>query len=159
MKKQLGLTVNGEFHSLAVEPQMTLLEMLREDLRLTGTKYGCGEGECGACTVLVDGRSVMSCLTFALEYEGKSITTIEGLSEGRTLSRLQRSFKEKGAAQCGYCTPGILMSAKALLDENPNPTEREVRESLEGNLCRCTGYTKVVEAVMAASRESGGQSR
>jgi len=156
VKQPLEITVNGEVHRVTVEPSRTLLELLRDDIHLTGTKYGCGEGECGACTVIVDGKSVMSCLTFALAVDGRSILTIEGLSEGRVLSRLQRSFAEKGAAQCGYCTPGLIMSAKALLDENPNPTAEEVRESLEGNLCRCTGYAKVVEAVLAASRVDGG---
>jgi carbon-monoxide dehydrogenase small subunit len=159
VKQPLELTVNGERHRIGVDPQRTLLEVLHDDLHLTGTKYGCGEGECGACTVIVDGRSIMSCLILALAVDGRSVLTIEGLSEGRVLSRLQTSFLEKGAAQCGYCTPGVIMSAKALLDENPNPTGEEVRESMEGNLCRCTGYAKIVEAVLAASRNTGDKSQ
>ena len=151
--------MNGEKRVIAAEPQATLLELLRDDLHLTGTKYGCGEGECGACTVIVDGRSVMSCLTLALAVDGQSVVTIEGLSRGRVLSHLQKSFAEKGAAQCGYCTPGVIMSAKALLDENPKPTVEEIRERMEGNLCRCTGYAKIVEAVLAASRDMGDQSQ
>jgi carbon-monoxide dehydrogenase small subunit len=159
VKQQLELTVNGERHLIGTDPQRTLLDVLRDDLHLTGTKYGCGEGECGACTVIVDGRSIMSCLTLALAVDGQSVLTIEGLSEGRVLSRLQKSFLEKGAAQCGYCTPGVIMSAKALLDENPNPTVEEVRESMEGNLCRCTGYAKIVEAVLEASKDVGDKSQ
>lgn len=152
MKHQVRLEVNGRAHELSIEPNRTLLEVLREDLRLTGTKYSCGEGECGACTVLADGEPIMSCLALAVAMNGRRIQTIEGLAEGRMVSSLQRSFLERGAVQCGYCTPGIVMSAKALLEENPNPTEQEVRDHLEGNLCRCTGYSKIVEAVLATAK-------
>ena len=156
MKKEITLIVNGESYSLAVEPNRTLLQVLREDLGLTGTKEGCGKGDCGSCTVLVDGKAVNSCLTLAVQLKGKSITTIEGLATADGLHPLQQAFIQYGAIQCGFCTPGMILSAKALLDENPHPTEEEVKRSLAGNLCRCTGYTKIVEAVMVVAK--GGRS-
>lgn len=152
MKRRVEFNVNGTYHHLEVEARRTLLEVLREDLHLTGTKYGCGEGECGACTVLLDGKPIMSCLTLAVAVSGKNITTIEGLTAGGVLSPLQETFLQSGAIQCGYCTPGLVLSAKALLDENPDPTEREVRDHLEGNICRCTGYAKIVEAVLSTAK-------
>jgi len=152
MKKQLiELRVNGEPHELAVEPQRTLLEVLREDLGLTGAKEACGTGECGACTVLMDGKSILSCLTLAIEAQGKKITTIEGLAKNGELHPLQKAFIRHGAIQCGYCTSGMILNAKAILDENPRPSRDEILKGLEGNLCRCTGYNKILEAVMAAS--------
>lgn len=146
------LHINGESYELLIEPKKTLLEVLREDLGLTGTKEVCDLGTCGACTVLVDNRPILSCLTLAVSCRGKRITTIEGLKEGETLHPLQRSFIEHGAIQCGMCTPGLILSAKSLLDENPHPTEFEVRRAISGNLCRCTGYVKVVEAILGVSQ-------
>jgi carbon-monoxide dehydrogenase small subunit len=148
----ITLKINGEGHQLKVRPHWTLLYVLREELGLTGTKLSCGTGECGACTVLMDGRAVSSCLILAASAEGREITTIEGLSQGDELHPLQSSFVKHGAIQCGFCTPGMIMSAKALLDENPEPTRAEVREAIAGNLCRCTGYVKIVEAIMDAAR-------
>ena len=137
------MKVNGDTYSLAIDPWRTLNEVLREDLNLTGTKLGCGSGDCGACTVIVDGRAISSCLTLAVEMDRKEIMTIEGLSpSGETLHPIQESFIEKGAIQCGFCTPGMELSAYNLLSQNPHPNEREIRESLSGNLCRCTGYNK-----------------
>jgi carbon-monoxide dehydrogenase small subunit len=156
MKKEITLIVNGESYSLAVEPNRTLLQVLREDLGLTGTKEGCGKGDCGSCTVLVDGKAANSCLTLAMQVKGKSITTIEGLATANGLHPLQQAFIQYGAIQCGFCTPGMILGAKALLDENPHPTEEEVKRSLAGNLCRCTGYTKIIEAVMVVAK--GGRS-
>ncbi len=150
-KVRVVLRVNGEAREAFVEPGWTLLKVLRDELGLTGAKPGCGDGECGACTVIMDGRAVPSCLVLALSAEGKDVVTIEGLSEGGELHPLQRALIEHGAVQCGFCTPGMIMSAKALLDGNPNPTEDEVREALQANLCRCTGYKKVVEAVMSVA--------
>lgn len=147
------LAVNGESHALPFAPYKTLLEVLREDLGLTGTKHGCELGECGACTVLIDGEPVMSCLYLAVEAPGHEITTVEGLADRGEPSALQRAFARTGGAQCGYCTPGMLMSATALLARNPAPTREEIREALAGNLCRCTGYTKIYEAVELAARE------
>jgi aerobic-type carbon monoxide dehydrogenase small subunit (CoxS/CutS family) len=147
----ITLQVNGERHTLAVPVYKTLLEVLREDLNLTGTKHGCELGECGACTVLVDGEPVLSCLVLPVDLEGREILTIEGLMEGGRLHPLQIAFAETGAAQCGYCTPGIVLSAKALLDRNPVPTRQEIREALSGNLCRCTGYLHILEAVERAA--------
>lgn len=152
MKEIVMLQINGESYELYVEPKMTLLEVLREEIGLTGTKEVCDLGSCGACTVLVDQKPVLSCLTLAVACKGKEITTIEGLKKGETLHPLQTAFIEHGAIQCGMCTPGMILSAKALLDENPNPTELEVRQAIAGNLCRCTGYVKIVEAVLAASK-------
>ena len=154
-KVRVALRVNGEPREAYVEPGWTLLRVLREDLGLTGAKHGCGNGECGACTVIMDGKAVPSCLVPALNAEGKEIETIEGLRQGGEMHPLQRAFIEHGAVQCGFCTPGMIMSAKALLDENPSPTEDEVREALQGNLCRCTGYKKIVEAVMSVSGRGG----
>lgn len=147
------LTVNGIDYELLVSPNTTLLELLRDQLDLTGTKIGCGAGECGACTVLVDAKPVLACLTLALAVKGKSIVTIEGLARGNTLHPVQKAFVEYGAIQCGYCTPGMVLAAKAFLEENPAPTRQEVRRGLAGNLCRCTGYVKIVDAVMAAAAE------
>lgn len=151
MKVRVVLDVNGEPREAFVEPGWTLLKVLREELGLTGAKLGCGDGECGACTVIIDGRAVPSCLVFAVGAGGKEITTIEGLQSEGVLHPLQEAFMEHGAVQCGFCTPGMIMSAKALLDDNPDPTEEDVREALQGNLCRCTGYKKIVEAVLSVS--------
>jgi carbon-monoxide dehydrogenase small subunit len=152
MKKEMQFTLNGEEVKVEVDPTWTLLYVLRDVLELTGTKFGCGYGECGACTVIVDGQAVNSCLLPALEAEGRSVTTIEGLAgaDGQ-LHPLQKAFIDHGAVQCGFCTPGMIMSAKALLDETPDPSEDAVRESIAGNLCRCTGYVKIIEAVKAAA--------
>ncbi len=151
MKTHLTLTVNGEEHDLFVATHKTLLEVLREDLGLTGTKHGCELGECGACTVLVDGEPVLSCLALPVECQGREITTVEGLAQGERLHPLQQAFAELGAAQCGYCTPGMLLSARSLLGATPMPTRDEVRQALAGNLCRCTGYTKILDAVELAA--------
>lgn len=151
MKKMVTLQVNGESHEIWIEPKMTLLELLREEIGLTGTKEVCDLGSCGACTVLIDQKPVLSCLTLAVACEGKEITTIEGLKKGETLHPLQTAFIKQGAIQCGMCTPGMILSAKALLDENPHPTEAEVRWAIAGNLCRCTGYTKIVEAILGVT--------
>jgi len=154
MKQQISLNVNGDTYTLAVEPWKTLNEVLREDLNLTGTKLGCGSGDCGACTVMVDGRSVSSCLTLAVEAAGKEILTVEGLAEsGEKLHPVQEAFLEKGAVQCGFCTAGMEMSALFLLNNNPSPTEAEIRRGLSGNLCRCTGYNKIVEAISSAAQK------
>jgi aerobic carbon-monoxide dehydrogenase small subunit len=152
MRKEIRFVLNGEEVRWDVEVQWTLLHFLREVYGLTGTKEGCGYGECGACTVIVDGQAVNSCLYPILEAEGKKVTTIEGLlsAEG-ALHPLQKAFIEEGAVQCGFCSPGMIMSAKALLDENKNPTEEEVKESIEGNLCRCTGYVKILDAIKSAA--------
>ncbi len=152
MKEIVTLSINGENYDLLVEPKKTLLEALREDLGLTGTKEVCDMGTCGACTVLIDNKPVLSCLTLAVACQGKQITTIEGLRRGETLHPLQNAFIQKGAIQCGMCTPGMILSSKALLDENPHPTEMEVKKAISGNLCRCTGYVKIVEAILAASK-------
>ena len=154
MKKLISIKVNGIDHEMAIEPRRTLLELLREDLGLTGTKKGCGIGDCGACTVLVDGIATFSCLTLAIQVEGCSIETVEGLSQDGKLNRLQQAFVERGAIQCGYCTPGMLMTATELLRRNAHPNEQEIRRAISGNLCRCTGYQKIVEAIGSVS-ESG----
>src|ERR687897_486485 len=152
-KAHAGFTVNGERVEVAFAPQKTLLEVLREDLGLTGTKHGCELGECGTCTVLVDGAPVLSCLALPADLEGRAIATVEGMARGSRLHPLQQAFAELGAAQCGYCTPGILLTAQALLAEERTPTRLEIAEALAGNLCRCTGYLKIFEAVeLAASR-------
>jgi carbon-monoxide dehydrogenase small subunit len=149
----LQMDVNGERREILVPVHKTLLEVLREDMQLTGTKHGCELGECGTCTVLVDGKPHLSCLVLPIQVQGRSITTIEGMADGSQLHPLQTAFAELGAAQCGYCSPGILLSARSLLDENPRPTREEIREALAGNLCRCTGYVKILEAVeLAAER-------
>jgi carbon-monoxide dehydrogenase small subunit len=152
MKKRLFFTLNGSPIQVAADSHQTLLDLLRGPLNMTGTKEGCGEGECGACTVLVDGLAVNSCLYPAFEASGKDITTIEGLTEMKNkLSVIQQAFVSNGAIQCGFCTPGMILSAKALLDAHPEPTDREIREALSGNICRCTGYVQIVEAVKIAS--------
>jgi carbon-monoxide dehydrogenase small subunit len=148
----MTLTVNGTPYEVAVEPRQSLLQLLREELHLTGTKEGCSEGECGACTVLLDDKTVDSCLIFALEAQGREVTTIEGLAQGDQLHPVQKAFAEYGAVQCGFCTPGMILAAKVLLDSNPHPTEAEIRQGISGNLCRCTGYVKIVEAIQAAAR-------
>ena len=153
MKQLLTLTVNGETHEVWTSVHKTLLEVLREDLRLTGTKHGCELGECGACSVLVEGESALSCLMLPVEVQGREITTVEGLAENGTPHPLQTAFAELEASQCGYCTPAMLVTAKALLDENPNPDRATIREALAGNLCRCTGYAKIVDAVQQAAAQ------
>ena len=157
MKVRVTLNVNGESREALVPTHKTLLEVLREDLALTGTKHGCELGECGTCTVLIDGEPVLSCLALPVEAEGAQITTVEGMAEGGRLHPLQQTFAELGAAQCGYCTPGILLTARALLAERPSPTRQEVKEALAGNLCRCTGYTKILDAVELAALRMGRQ--
>ena len=152
-RARLACTVNGEPVEVLVDGYKTLLEMLREDLQLTGTKHGCELGECGACAVLMDGEPVLSCLALAVECDGRHVTTVEGLANGSALHPLQETFADLGAAQCGYCTPGILVTAKALLDRNPQPTREEIKDALAGNLCRCTGYLQIVEAVEAAAQQ------
>ncbi len=151
MKQDMVLRVNGVSYNVSVEIQRTLVEVLRDTIGLTGTKKSCNEGECGACTVLMDGKPVASCLVLAVAAQGKEITTIEGLAHGQKLDPVQEAFVKQTAIQCGFCTPGMVMAAKALLDENPEPTSRDVRRSLSGNLCRCTGYQQIVDAVMAAA--------
>src|SRR6058998_3050043 len=151
MKVRMALTVNGESRDVLAPVHKTLLEVLREDLGLTGTKHGCELGECGTCTVLVDGAPVLSCLALPFDTEGCRITTVEGMAEGGELHPLQQAFAELGAAQCGYCTPGILLTAKALLEHIPRPSRDEIKEALAGNLCRCTGYIKILEAVELAA--------
>jgi aerobic-type carbon monoxide dehydrogenase small subunit (CoxS/CutS family) len=150
MKQKIEFEVNGKVREILVEPWKTLLEVLREDLGLTGAKTGCDDGNCGACTVLLDGQAVKSCLMLAAQARGKKILTIEGLGSEEDLHPLQKAFIDHFAVQCGYCTPGMIMTAKALLDENPEATEEDIREYLHGNICRCTGYVKIVEAVEAA---------
>ncbi|MBI4670587.1 MAG: (2Fe-2S)-binding protein [Chloroflexi bacterium] len=147
MKQVIRLRVNGQLHEIYTAAHKTLLEVLCEDLDLTGVKHGCELGECGACTVLVDGTPMLACLALPIELQGREITTVEGMARGTELHPLQQSFAELGAAQCGYCTSGMLLSAKALLDREPDPTREEIREALAGNLCRCTGYTKILDAV------------
>jgi carbon-monoxide dehydrogenase small subunit len=156
-KKTIHFTLNGQSHELSVQPWKTLLQLIREDLKLTGTKEGCGHGECGSCTVLMEGKTVNSCLVPALEADNKEIITIEGLSEGETLHPIQESFVSHAGMQCGFCTPGMIMSAKALLDSNPSPSEEEIREGIAGNFCRCTGYTKIIESIGAAAEAIKGE--
>ncbi len=152
MKRAIRFTLNGEHVEMEIEPHLTLLQLLREKLELTGTKEGCGMGECGACTVLLDGKTINSCIFPASEAEGRDVTTIEGLTDAQgNLHPIQKAFIEYGAIQCGFCTPGMVLSAKALLDENPKPTEEEIRNGIAGNLCRCTGYLQIVQAIKAAS--------
>jgi carbon-monoxide dehydrogenase small subunit len=152
MKKLITLTVNDTEYEVAVAPNKTLTQVLREDLNLLGTKEGCGVGDCGACTVILDGKPVNSCLVLAVQASGSRIKTIEGVAHGDSLHPVQETFVELGAIQCGFCTPGMILSATSLLEKNPHPTEQEVRQALSGNLCRCTGYQKIVEAVQEASR-------
>jgi len=161
VKHNIRLIVNGESYTLAVEPCESLLDVLRDKLSLTGTKKGCNRGDCGACTIIMDGKTVNSCLVLAVEAGDKEVVTIEGLANKGQLHPIQEAFVQQGAVQCGYCTPGMIMSAKALLDENPNPTEEEVRQAIGGNLCRCTGYVKIVDAVKKAAEviQAGGNLR
>ena len=159
MREKIQFTVNGKQQKLSINVKQTLLEVLRDDLGLTGAKYGCGQGECGACTVLVNGKAVSSCLIMAASVDGKEIITIEGLEKDGELHPLQENFVKHGAVECGFCTPGMIMTAKALLEENPNPTKEQVRHYLGGNLCRCTGYDRIVEAVLATSKVMRGGSR
>ncbi len=152
VKKIIHVTINGDEYEIAVAPWKTLNELLREELNLTGTKLGCGTGDCGACTVLVNGKSVSSCLTLAVEVDGKEVETIEGLAKSEdNLHPIQEAFIEKGAVQCGFCTPGMIMSSKYLLSNNSNPDENEIKKALDGNLCRCTGYYKIIDAIKYAA--------
>lgn len=153
MKQHIELRVNEENYEVEIEPRRTLLEVLRDNLRLTGVKKACDRGDCGACTVIIEGKPVVSCLTLAIEAQGKEILTIEGLAKNGILHPLQQAFVKHGAIQCGFCTPGMIMAAKALLDETPEPSEAEVRRGIAGNLCRCTGYAKIVEAILAVSQK------
>jgi aerobic carbon-monoxide dehydrogenase small subunit len=151
VKRLITLTVNGTAHEVAIEPRQSLLQVLREELHLTGTKEGCSEGECGACTVMLNGKTADSCLIFGVEAEGCDIVTIEGLAAEDALHPVQQAFVECGGAQCGFCTPGMILAATALLKSNPNPTEEEIRWGISGNLCRCTGYVKIVDAIKVAA--------
>lgn len=151
-KQLIQLKINNEEYEVLIEPRTTLLQVLRENLGLTGTKQACDTGDCGACTVLIDGKPTVSCLTLAIEVRDKEILTIEGVGKDGNLHPLQQAFIDYFAVQCGFCTPGMILSAKALLDKNPNPTEEEVREAISGNLCRCTGYVKIIEAIMAVAK-------
>ena len=156
MKQAISLSVNGEQHDIDVEPYRSLLDVLRNELGFTGTKKGCDVGDCGACTVIVDGKPLNSCLMLGVEADGCRVETIEGLqAPDGALHPLQENFLKLGGAQCGFCTPGIIMMAKALLDENPSPTEEEIRFGIAGNICRCTGYTRIIEAIQAAAAEAG----
>ena len=156
-KHTITLIINGQTEELLVPSNMTLLHVLREQLGLTGTKNGCEAGECGACTILVDGEPVNSCLALAVELDGREITTIEGLSNNGKLTPLQQAFADLNAVQCGYCTPGMLMAATALLRRNPKPTQEDIQKAMVGNLCRCTGYQRIIDAIMEASRQGGAQ--
>lgn len=160
MKHEISLTVNGDTYALAVDPWRTLNEVLREDLNLTGTKLGCGSGDCGACTVMVGGKTISSCLTLAVEMDGREILTVEGLApSGATLHPIQEAFIEKGAIQCGFCTPGMEISALNLLKTNPSPNDAQIRSAISGNLCRCTGYNKIVDAIAEAGRRMKSQAK
>ena len=159
MKRIIELFVNGESSELLVEPQETLLEVLRGHLGLTGTKEACGTGECGSCTVLIGGKPILSCLTLAVECHKQDIVTIEGIGEGNKLSQVQQAFIDSGAVQCGFCTPGMVLSSEVLLKENPSPQEKDIYKALEGNLCRCTGYNKIIEAVHNASKQMAGKQK
>lgn len=152
MKQDITLKINGETYEVRIKPSETLLEVLRDKLGLTGTKEGCDTGKCGACTVLIEGKAVRSCLTLAITARDKEITTIEGLARGAELHPIQQAFVDYGALQCGFCTPGMIMISNAFLEENPDPTEKEIREALIGNICRCTGYVKIVEAIQASAK-------
>ena len=155
MKETLSFVLNGEPVAVDIAPHLTLLEVLRDTLGLTGTKEGCGAGECGACTVLLDGKTVNACIFPAMEVEAKNVLTIEGIADAQgNLHPIQKAFVEYGAVQCGFCTPGMVLSAKALLDENPKPTEEEIRHGIAGNLCRCTGYLQIIQAIKAASGQT-----
>jgi carbon-monoxide dehydrogenase small subunit len=155
-KQLISLKVNGYEYEVAVRPNRTLLEVLREDLRLTGTKEGCDDGSCGTCTVLLEGVPLRACLCLAVEAQGKEVTTIEGLAEGDQLHPIQRAFVDHGAIQCGYCSPGMILTAKALLDTTPAPTEQDIKLAISGNFCRCTGYNKIVRAIKIASQNAAG---
>lgn len=155
MKHKIHLTVNGELHELLVEPRQTLVDIIRYELGLTGTKKGCDTGDCGACTIILNGKPVNSCLILGVEADGSDVLTIEGLQKGGQLHPIQKAFINHGAVQCGFCTPGMILSAKALLDSSPHPSEEEVKLAISGNLCRCTGYKKIIEAI----KSIGGQSR
>lgn len=157
MKHLIHITVNGERYEVLVKSNELLIDLLRNRLDLTGTKEGCGTGDCGACTVIVDGKPINSCLTLALEVEGKDILTIEGVARGKNLHPIQSAFISEGAIQCGFCTPGMILSAKALLDKNPLPTEEEIKRSIAGNFCRCTGYQKIIKAIQTASLQMGAE--
>jgi len=152
--QKITFTINGHAETKEVDPRMTLLKFIREELHITGVKEGCGEGECGACTVIIDGKAVNSCLMLAVEADGCNITTVEGLQKNGELDILQKKFIEHNAVQCGFCSPGMLMSAKALLTKNSNPTEDEIKEAISGNICRCTGYKQIIEAIQAAAAAS-----
>ena len=154
MRQLISLLVNGEIYEKAVESPTTLLDVLREELGFTGAKDGCSTGECGSCTVLLDGKPVLACLILAVDCQRMDITTIEGISNSDRLSTVQQAFQDSGAVQCGFCTPGMVLSSIALLAENPRPTEREIKKALEGNLCRCTGYNKIMEAVKVAAKRT-----
>lgn len=154
---EISFVINGQPVSLSVPPQRTLLEMIREDLLLTGTKEGCGQGDCGSCTVIMGGKTVNSCLVLAAEADGEEILTVEGLADGQELHPLQEAFAEHHGMQCGFCTSGMLVASKSLLDKNPDPSRQEIREGLAGNLCRCTGYVKIFESVEAAARAMKGE--
>jgi carbon-monoxide dehydrogenase small subunit len=157
LKTQIQLQINGFEYDLLVKPHWTLLKVLRDEIGLTGTKEGCGKGACGACTVIIDGEAVLACLTLAVQTQGKRILTIEGLAQEGRLDSLQDAFVKYGAIQCGYCTPGMIMTSKALLSKNPLPTEEEIKKALSGNLCRCTGYVKIIEAVQQAATAEGSK--
>lgn len=156
MRKRIHLIVNKKEYEVEVRPYATLLEVIREEIGLTGTKEGCGVGECGACTVIIDGMAVNSCIMLAVEADGKEITTIEGLADGDRLHPIQEAFLEAGGLQCGFCTPGMIMSTKVLLEKNSNPSNEDIRKGLEGNFCRCTGYTKIFESVKLAAEKMRG---
>ena len=156
MKRMITIEVNGDNRAIEVENRRTLLEVIRDDLKLTGTKKMCDMGECGSCTVLLDGVPVNSCLVLAVDADGKKVQTIEGVAQGDDLDPIQEEFVQKGAIQCGFCTPGMILATKAFLAKNPNPTEEEVRTALSGNLCRCTGYVRIVEAVMTSAERLRG---
>jgi carbon-monoxide dehydrogenase small subunit len=152
MKVPVKFILNGESRKMTIEPSKTLVDLIRDDLDLTGTKKGCGTGDCGACTVILDGKAVVSCLVLGVEADGSEITTIEAIKKGAELHPMQEAFVRHGAVQCGFCTPGMILSAKALVDENPRPSEHEARVAISGNLCRCTGYQKIVEAIISTGR-------
>jgi carbon-monoxide dehydrogenase small subunit len=154
VKKILSLSVNGDAYEVTVSPSQTLLEVIRDQIGLTGTKRGCSIGTCGVCTVIIDGKAILSCLTLAIECEGRAITTIEGIGTAESLHPVQKSFIENGAVQCGFCTPGIVLTSKALLDENPSPSDDEIKEALAGTFCRCTGHIKIMEAIKKVSEPS-----
>ena len=154
MKHSIKLKVNGDVHELSVDPNELLIDALRDRLDLTGTKEGCGAGDCGACTVIIDGKSVNSCLILAVEADGRDILTVEGVARNGRLDPIQKALIDEGAIQCGFCTPGMVLSAKALLDENPHPSDDEIKKSISGNICRCTGYQKIVRAIQEASRKN-----